>query len=375
MRRRAGLALLALALLAGACGGDDDVTVASEAASEPSAETEAEADASAPPFEGTTIVVENWENYMPEDLVERIRQDLGIEVEVALHATNEEAVARMTASGGGGVDVLFVSSPFAEGLNEQGLLAELDPAQLPNLANLYEQAGQLEYDPGNAFSVPYAWGTTGLCYRSDLVTDEPTSWNALLDPPEALAGKVTMLATDRWLLLPALKVLGYSANTVDEAEIAEAQQLLVDAKDTLLAYDDTTFFSRLVSGEAELVESWDGWCNYAIAENTDVRFVVPDEGSDVWVDTMVIPAASENVEAAHAFLNYILQPENGQWVAENILYKVPNQAAMEALDPALLEQYPNMAITPDELLEAEELRALGEGQPLWSRVVSEVTAG
>jgi spermidine/putrescine transport system substrate-binding protein len=156
--------------------------------------------------------------------------------------------------------------------------------------------------------VPYAWGTTGICYRSDLVPSAPTSWNDILTPAPENVGKITMLATDRWLLLPAQKALGFSVNTTDDDELEQVAELLTAAKDNLLAYDDTTFYSRLVSGEANLVEAWDGWCNYGIAENPDIEFVVPEEGSDLWTDTMVVLKSSENKEAAHAFINWVLAP-------------------------------------------------------------------
>jgi spermidine/putrescine transport system substrate-binding protein len=111
--------------------------------------------------------------------------------------------------------------------------------------------------------------------------------------------------------------------------LAQARDLLIEAKKSLLAYDDTTFYAKLVSGEAKLVQAWDGWCNYGIAENAAIKFVVPKEGSDVWIDSMVVTASSENKDAAMAFINYILRPEVHSWVVENILYKVPNQKAME----------------------------------------------
>ena len=162
-----------------------------------------------------------------------------------------------------------------------------------------------------------------------------------------------MLATDRWLMLPARRRSGFSINTTDDGEMEKAKDLLIEAKKTLLAYDDTTFYSKLVSGEAVLVQAWDGWCNYGIAENADIEFVVPEEGSDLWVDTMVVLESSSNKEAAHAFIDYVLRPDVGKWVAENILYKVPNKAAMEALDPALIEAFPNLGISPEELFEAK----------------------
>ena len=139
------------------------------------------------------IVISNWDGYMPKDLPEKFKAETGIDVEVAVHATNEEIMGKVVASKGQGYDVLFVSSPFAEALNKLGIAAKLDHSKIPNLANLYPEATQLKHDPGNTFSIPYAWGTTGLCYRSDLVKTEPASWNDLLKPADDVKGKTTML--------------------------------------------------------------------------------------------------------------------------------------------------------------------------------------
>ncbi|HTN97632.1 MAG TPA: extracellular solute-binding protein [Nordella sp.] len=135
------------------------------------------------------IVISNWDGYMPKDLAEKFKAETGIEVEVAVHATNEEIMGKVVASKGEGYDVIFVSSPFAEALNKLGIAAKLDHAKIPNLANLYPEASQLKHDPGNTFSIPYSWGTTGLCYRSDVVKTAPTSWNDLLKPADDLKGK------------------------------------------------------------------------------------------------------------------------------------------------------------------------------------------
>ena len=320
------------------------------------------------------IVISNWDGYMPADMLERFTAETGIEAELAVHATNEEIMGKVVAGKGKGYDVLFVSSPFVEALKNLGLVAELDHAMIPNMKNLYPDAMKLEYDPGNTVSLPYAWGTTGLCYRSDMVSGTPDSWMDLLKPTDALKGKVTMLSTDRWLMAAAFLAQGHSVNSTDAADLEAAKKLLIAAKKDLLAYDDTTFYSKLVSGEASLVHAWDGWCNYGIAENADIKYVIPKEGSDLWVDTMVVTAASENKEAAHKFLNFILTADNGAWVPSNILYKVPNKAAMEALDPALVAQYPNLGMTPAELLKQEQLRDLGAGQKAFSKTVTEILA-
>ena len=320
------------------------------------------------------LVVSIWADYYPEDLAEQFEAATGIKLTIVNHTTNEDVVAKLTASADPGIDVAFMSGQYAQALAEQGLLAELDKSFIPNETNLYPEAHELAYDPGNRYSEPYAWGTTGLCYRPDLTGFEPTSWNDLLNPRPELVGKTTMLSTDRWLAMPALKAQGHSVNTTDDAELAEAMAQLIETKPTLLAYDDTTFYSKLVSGEAAMVEAWDGWCNYGIAEDPSITFVIPEEGADLWVDTMTVLESSKNKDAAMTFVNYILDPEVQTWVAENILYKVPNQAAMDALDPALLEAYPTLGITVDELFEQEVIVDLGEDTLKYVDLNSQVLA-
>lgn len=320
------------------------------------------------------LVISNWDGYMAPDAIDAFNSATGNEAELVLHGTNEEIMGKLIASKGKGYDVVFVSSPFAEVLHNLGLTEELDHDKIPNVSNLYEQATKLSHDPGNTFSLPYAWGTTGLCYRSDLVSEEPDSWMDLLEPSEELKGKTTMLATDRWLLGAAMLAKGYSVNTKDPDELAEVRDQLIETKGTLLAYDDTTFYAKLVSGEAELVQAWDGWCNYGIAENPDIKYVIPEEGSDLWVDTMVILKSSENKDAAYEFVNFILDPKNHGWAAENILYKVPNETAMAALSEDFIAQFPNMGISPETLMGFEQLRDVGEAQRDYSRIVSEIKA-
>ena len=321
-----------------------------------------------------TLVISNWDGYMPKDMAEKFKAATGIDLEISVHATNEEIMGKVTASGGEGYDVLFVSSPFAEALHKLDLIQTIDHAKVPNLANLYPEANQLQHDPGNVFSVPYTWGTTGLCYRSDVMKAEPASWNDLLKPADDIKGKITMLSTDRWLMAAGFLANGMSVNTTDQASLDTVRDQLIETKRQLLAYDDTTFYSKLVSGEATMVHAWDGWCNYGIAEKPEIKYVIPKEGSDLWVDSIVITKASKNPEAAHKFIDFVLNAENGKWVVENIMYKTPNKAGMEAIDKAMLTQYPNMAISPADLLKYEQLRDLGDGMKAFSKTVSEIMA-
>ena len=324
------------------------------------------------PLEDQTLTISNWDAYTPEGLIEAFEEETGVDVTLALHTTNEDLVGKIQAAQGGGFDLVFISGNYLQTLIDQGWAAEIDHDLIPNLANLHPEANELGYDPGNRYSVPYTWGTTGVCYRSDLVEDEPTSWTIFHDPPADLVGKMTMLGTNPWLLEPALRSLGFSLNTTDPAEIEAATRWTIEAKENLKGFDDTTFYSELVAGNTWLAQAWDGWCNYGIAEDPNIRFVVPEEGSDLWTDTMVILASSENKEAAHAFIDFVLRPENGKAVAELVYYKVPNRAAMEQLDPKLLEQFPNLGIPPSELLTYESLRDPGEAISLWTDAAAKI---
>lgn len=320
------------------------------------------------------IVVSNWDGYSPPDIMDTFKASTGISGEMSFHATNEEIMGKVVASKGKGYDVLFVSSPFAEALHKLGLLSYIDHNKIPNIKNLDNWSMNLDYDVGNKFQVPYAWGTTGICYRSDLVSEEPTSWNDLFNPRPDMVGKVTMLSTDRWLLAAGQLLAGYSVNDTNPDHMSNVKDILRSAKGNLLAYDDTTFYSKLVSGEAVMAHAWDGWCNYAIWENPDVKYIIPEEGSDLWVDTMVILKSSENKDEAHAFINYILDENIGAWTIENILYKTPNKAAMDKTIPGLVDAFPNMGMTPQYMMSFETLKDVGDAAKLYASTVSDILA-
>ncbi|MET8332577.1 spermidine/putrescine ABC transporter substrate-binding protein [Streptosporangium canum] len=366
-RRLPAAALVAgLALAVSACGGGSTDTAAAPAASASSAQLDPNMDLSK-----QSLTISVWPGYTPEDLPKRVKDKLKTELKVTLHDTNEIIMGKLTTGADTGLDVAFVSGQYAQALNEAGLLEPLHPELIPNLANLYPEAKELSYDKGNVFSVPYTWGTTGICYRTDLVKTAPTSWNDILNPPADAKKKVTMMTTERWLALPAVKALGLSVNTRSDEDLAKIKAKLIEAKPNLLRYDDVDFGKRLVSGEAVMVEAWDGWCP---TSEKNIEFVVPKEGSDLWVDTMVVLKSSKNKEAAHAFVNFILDPEIHGWAAQNILYKVPNKAAMDALPADLKEKNKPLQMSPAQLLEGESIIDLGEDSTKFTRLATEVQA-
>ncbi|MEQ6901371.1 spermidine/putrescine ABC transporter substrate-binding protein [Nocardioides sp. YIM 152588] len=353
-----------LALTLSACGGDTDT-----GAEEPAA-VDTDAD-----ITGQKIVVSNWEGYMPEDIDALYNEATGADVEITYHATNEDVVAKVTGSGGDGLDVIFASQPFLEAFAKAGLLQPLDTDAISNWGNLDADIADLTEVDGQAYWAPYTVGTTGICYREDLVDEAPDSWYDLLTPEEQYQGKVTMMGTQRWAVLPAQKALGFSANTTDEGEMEQVKELMLDAKPNLLAYDDSTFYERLISGEAVMTEAWDGWCNYGTAENADIKFVVPSEGSDLWADGMAILKSSEHLEAGYAFIDTILDAENHAWVEENILYNIPNSAARELVSPELVEQFDLLGERREEMLTGENMTDVGDdADALYNKIITEVSA-
>jgi spermidine/putrescine transport system substrate-binding protein len=355
-----------LALAVSACGGGSTDTAAAPAASASSAQLDPNMDLSK-----QSLTISVWPGYTPEDLPKRVKDKLKTDLTVTLHDTNEIIMGKLTTGADTGLDVAFVSGQYAQALNEAGLLEPLHPELIPNLANLYPEAKELSYDKGNVFSVPYTWGTTGICYRTDLVKTPPTSWNDILSPPDEAKKKVTMMTTERWLALPAVKALGLSVNTKSDEDLAKVKAKLIEAKANLLRYDDVDFGKLLVTGDAVMVEAWDGWCP---TSEKNIEFVVPKEGSDLWVDTMVVLKSSKNKEAAHAFVNFILDPEIHGWAAQNILYKVPNKAAMDALPADLKEKNKPLQMSPAQLLEGESIIDLGEDSTKFTRLATEVQA-
>jgi len=361
-----GVAGVAAALLLTACGGSSSGGESSSSAA-PSFTLDPKADLSK-----QSIVVSNWDNYMDPETANNFTSTTKANITVAKHATNEEIVGKLTAGGDSGIDVAFVSGQYAQELNAAGLLEPIDPSLVPNLSKLYPETKSLAYDPGNKFSVPYSWGTTGICYREDLVGSAPTSWNDILNPSANMAKKTLMLSTQPWLNLPAAKALGFSANTTDQGQLDQIKAQLLKTKPTLLGFDDTTFYSRLDSGEAAMAVAWDGWCNYA--KNKNVKFVVPKEGADLWADTMVVLKSSKNKEAAMAYINFMIDDAEQTWLTDNILYKSPNKVVAEKATADLGKDFPNIAMTPAELAKGEGLIDLGDASKIYQQIATEVKA-
>ena len=227
----------------------------------------------------------------------------------------------------------------------------------------------MSYDPGNVYSIPYVWGTTGLAYNKTCVTEPVTSWSALFD--EKYAGRIYMLDNMLAAYIAGLQINGFSANTSDPAEIAKATETLIEQKAILAGYNATNFADLVSSGEACLVQSWSGSVLQAIETNPDVVYVLPEEGGTMWIDGYSILADATNVDEAYQFLSYILRPEVA--AKTTMLTKIATVVPeARALLPEEIAQ--NSAIFPDEetIANADFILDLGEAmkfyQDGWTQV-------
>ncbi|MHC1785698.1 MAG: PotD/PotF family extracellular solute-binding protein [Christensenellales bacterium] len=290
--------------------------------------------------QGGVVNVFNWEDYINPDAVALFEKETGIKVNYMRFTTNEDMMVQVRTNPSA-FDVVFPSDYAIERFVQEDLLLPLDGALLPEAVNTVDWLKKPSYDPEAAFSVPYMWGTVGILYDSTRVKAPIDSWGALFS--QDYLGEVFMLDSIRDSLGLALKYLGYSMNTRNPAELQAATQLLIKQKQEgiVKAYQVDETKDKMVAGEAIMGVVWSGDAQYAINLNENLVYVVPKEGTNVWVDGMVIPKAARNPENAHALINFLCRPDVAQMNAEYIEYSSPNQGAIDLMGDAYLSN-PNL---------------------------------
>ncbi len=252
------------------------------------------------------VNVYNWGEYIDEDIFDDFESETGIKVNYSTFQSNEEMYAAMKL-GGTDYDVIIPSDYMVERLIAENMLEKLDFSNIPNFELVSEEYQYPAYDPANEYSVPYMWGTVGLIYNSALIHDEITSWSALFNGE--YAGQILMFDNPRAAVGITLKLLGYSLNTTSEAEIREAFALLEEQKPILQAYVMDQIYDKLENSEAMLGPYYAG--DYIVMKETnpDLKFVLPDEGSNVFSDAMCVPKGASNKKNAELFINFMTSTE------------------------------------------------------------------
>lgn len=274
--------------------------------------------------QGQQVNVYNWDTYIGETTLDDFTTATGIAVRYDLYANNDELFAKLRG-GNPGYDVIFPTNDYVERMIAADMLLPLDHAEIPNMANVDPAFADPAFDPGLRHSMPYFWGTVGLGYRASRAN--PTSFADLFESEE-YAGRMALLNTAD-TIPAALKYLGYSLNTKDAAEINEAAELLIANKPKIKAFAPDTGQDLLIAGEVDVCLEYNGDILQVMAEDDDLAFVVPEEGSLLWEDSMCIPKDGPNPGGAHAFINFILDAEVHGAIASYVQYACPNAAALE----------------------------------------------
>ncbi|MEZ5667085.1 MAG: spermidine/putrescine ABC transporter substrate-binding protein [Alphaproteobacteria bacterium] len=292
------------------------------------------------------VNVYNWDTYIGEDTIADFEDATGVTVNYDLFADNAELFARFR-EGNPGYDVIVPTNDYVERMIVAGMLQELDHGKIPNFANIEPVFQDATFDPGRKYSIPYMWGTIGIGYRVPEVEGVPDSWKWLFDS-DAYSGRIAILSEPTTVIGLVMKYLGYSLNSTNTAEIDEATELLIQAKRHIKAFAPDNGQDLLLSGEVDLVMEWNGDIQQVMAEDEEISYVVPKEGGMLWQDCMCIPKDAPNPDNAHAFINFVNEPEINAAIASFINYATPNGAA-KALMPAEYLDNPTI-FPPDEVL-------------------------
>lgn len=308
--------------------------------------------ASAGALQAQTVNVYNWSDYIAPDTIERFTAETGISVNYDVFDSNDTLEARMLA-GSSGFDVVVPTADFMQRQIAAGVYQPLNKDLLPNLSNMDPQLMALAeaFDPGNEHGVIYLWGTTGIGYNAAAVAErmgddyEVDSWDIVFDPETAARFQDCGIA---WLDAPtemfpaAMRYLGLDPTSTEQADFDAAAELLNGVRSTVRYFHSSQYISDLANGEICLAVGWSGDVLQA-AERADeagagveVGYAIPDEGAHLWFDMLVIPADAPNPEAAHAFINFLMEPEVSADIVNYVMFPDANAASNEFIDEEIL---------------------------------------
>ncbi len=333
--------------------------------------------------DGGELYVYNWGEYIDEDVISQFEEETGITVVYDLFETNEEMYPVIEA-GAVNYDVVCPSDYMIQKMRENDLLAELNFDNIPNIDQIdpaYMEMSQA-FDPENKYSVPYCWGTVGILYNTRLLEElgvpAPTKWADLWD--ERLSGEILMQDSVRDAFMVALKKDGYSMNSESKDELEQAKQELIDQKPLVQAYVIDQVRDKMIGGEAAVGVIYSGEMLYIQDEvanlglDYDLEYVIPEEGTNLWLDSWVIPKNAKNKENAEKWIDFMCRPEIAKANFEYITYPTPNKGAFELLDE---EMQNNKAVFPDidSLKNSEVYKYLGdETDAVYNELWKEVKA-
>lgn len=320
------------------------------------------------------VVVYNWGEYLDPEVLTMFEEETGIDVVYEEFETNEILYPKIS-SGAIAYDVICPSDYMIQRMIENDLLAEINFDNIPNVKNIgkdyMEQSRQ--FDPENKYSVPYCWGTVGILYNKTMVDEPITSWSVLWD--EKYKDNILMQDSVRDAFGVTLKYLGYSLNSTDLDELTEARDLLIKQKPLVQAYVIDQVRDKMIGNEAAIGVIYSGEAIYTQMENPDLEYVIPEEGSNIWIDSWVIPKNADNKENAEKFINFLCRPEIALMNFEYITYSTPNIEARKMIEDEAIRNseiaFPDLSkydnLETFQYLGTEADQTYGE---LWNQVKS-----
>ncbi len=326
-------------------------------------------------YENGEVYVYNWGEYIDPDTIDMFEEKYSIKVIYDEFETNEMMYPKVEA-GAVNYDVVCPSDYMIKKMIDNDLLAELDWNNIPNATNIGEQYFETskEFDPENKYSVPYCWGTVGILYNTEKVDEPITSWSQLWDPK--YENDILMQNSVRDAFMVALKLKGYSMNTLDPAELREATDALIEQKPLVQAYVVDQVRDKMIGNEAAIGVIYSGEAIYTQRENDKLEYVIPEEGTNVWIDSWCVLKNAPNKENAEKFINFMCEPEIALMNFDFITYSTPNDAARELIED---DEIRNSEIAFPDLSNynnLETFKYLGEEgdemyNDLWKEVKSE----
>jgi len=300
----------------------------------------------------------SWGEYIDETLIDEFEAQTGIRVNYQEAPSNEELYSRLQ-TGGANFDVVVPSDYMISQLIEEDMLQPLDYSKIPNFEKIAGRFKNLSYDPENLYTVPYTWGTLGIIYNTTMVDEPITSWSALFD--DTASGNALLIDNSRDAFGIALMYLGYSVNTTDEAQIREAYELVANAwnRGVFQGKVMDEIFQIMEGGNAAVATYYAGDYLSMLENNENLAYVIPEEGSNWFVDAMCILKDAQNVDEAHEWINFMASTDANLRNMDYIWYASPNEEALEMYpewyeetygEPLDMELYEIMA-APQEVLD------------------------
>ncbi|HWR69180.1 MAG TPA: spermidine/putrescine ABC transporter substrate-binding protein [Desulfomonilia bacterium] len=290
------------------------------------------------------VYVFNWTEYIDPGVIKQFEQETGIKVRYSTYDSNEAMFAKLKLVKKAGYDVAFPSTYYVERMRKLNLIQPLDKAKIPNMKHINPSLLNKPYDPGNAYSIPYMWGSSAIGVNSKYVDPKGiTSWNDLWNPK--YKGKVLLMDDVREVFAMSLRSMGYSGNTTDSAQIRKAYEKLLKLRPNVKVFNSDSPRQPFLNNEVVIGQIWGGEVYQANQENRDIKLIYPKEGAIFWADNMVIPGSARNVGLAYKFIDFLCRPEVAKKNCEYIGYATTNLKAQQMLDARTKN---HKAVYPDD---------------------------